>query len=359
MQYLSILTMNDNILKNQRFYWIDKIKIFACILVVLGHFYMSMVSSGFLSGNTFYNFVIQTVYTFHVPLFFVCSGFLYQHSNKVHSLKSWKTNVLDKLLNLGVPYFTFTIVTLALKTLFSADVNNPAGEWFKTLFISPTAPYWYLYALFFFYLIIPCLKTKKQAYILFIISVALKGINIFLSFYELSLPYIIQSISGRMIWFTLGILLYFNRDELKFKWQKALSLVCLIVGTLLSLLFYRSTNNREDLKFLIGFLFVISIVILFCTSNNSGNFVPSKISELFMPVYVLHTICAAGIRIILMKVGISNTIVHIIAGIVISFAGPAIAYLISLKIPVLLFFFYPKKALNNFREKRKCPSQIK
>ena len=52
---------------------------FACLLVVIGHLYMSMMAGGWISeNNILYCWPIQTVYTFHVPLFFVCSGFLYQ-----------------------------------------------------------------------------------------------------------------------------------------------------------------------------------------------------------------------------------------------------------------------------------------
>ena len=134
--------MENTQFKNRnRYEWVDNIKLACCILVVLGHFYQSMIASEIIKGSLFYSFSIQTMYTFHVPLFFVCSGFLYQKSNKVHNLKSWSKNVSDKLLNLGVPYFTFTLITLVIKKIFSDSVNNPADDFFKTLFINPTAPF--------------------------------------------------------------------------------------------------------------------------------------------------------------------------------------------------------------------------
>ena len=65
--------------KPKRYLWIDNLKMFACLLVVIGHLYMSMMAGGWISeNNILYCWPIQTVYTFHVPLFFVCSGFLYQ-----------------------------------------------------------------------------------------------------------------------------------------------------------------------------------------------------------------------------------------------------------------------------------------
>jgi fucose 4-O-acetylase-like acetyltransferase len=68
-----------------------------------------------------------------------------------------------KALNLGVPYFTFSFATWLLKTVFSSSANDEIGGLADTLFIHPTPPYWYLYALFFIFLITPTFVNKKTA----------------------------------------------------------------------------------------------------------------------------------------------------------------------------------------------------
>lgn len=56
--------------KPKRYLWVDNLKMFACLLVVIGHLYMSMMTGGWISeNNILYCWPIQTVYTFHVPLF--------------------------------------------------------------------------------------------------------------------------------------------------------------------------------------------------------------------------------------------------------------------------------------------------
>lgn len=40
----------------------------------------------------------------YVPLFFICSGYLYQKYSKVSDFINWKKNVIKKALALGVPY---------------------------------------------------------------------------------------------------------------------------------------------------------------------------------------------------------------------------------------------------------------
>ena len=80
--------MKETINEKIRYEWVDNVKFAACMLVVLGHFFMGMAESEIIRQTAFYNIVNQAVYTFHVPVFFVCSGFLYQKSDKVHTLRS-------------------------------------------------------------------------------------------------------------------------------------------------------------------------------------------------------------------------------------------------------------------------------
>ena len=150
--------------KPKRYLWVDNLKIFACLLVVIGHLYMSMMAGGWISeNNILYCWPIQTVYTFHVPLFFVCSGFLYQATAPNEwNVKKHIGNIKKKALALGVPYVTFSTITLLLKNVFATDVNNAAPPFLKTLLIEPIAPYWYLYTLFLLFCLIPPVIGKGK-----------------------------------------------------------------------------------------------------------------------------------------------------------------------------------------------------
>ena len=98
--------------------WVDDVKVIACILVVLGHFFQSMTKASILPENDLYGWFNTTIYYFHVPLFFICSGYLYQKYSKVDGVGSWCRNVAKKALALGVPYATFTTATWVLKKCF-------------------------------------------------------------------------------------------------------------------------------------------------------------------------------------------------------------------------------------------------
>lgn len=67
------------------------------------------------------------------------------------------------------------------------------------------------------------------------------------------------------------------------------------------------------------------------------------LSKYTMPIFVMHTLSAAPLRAVLLKVGVNNAVVHVILGIAISFIGPIIAAEIMKKTTCLEFFLYPGK----------------
>ena len=158
----------------KRDFWIDNVKAFACILVVLGHFFQSMVKSQIVSYSNLYEWFNTTIYYFHVPLFFICSGYLYQK----YCVIGWRKNILKKVLTLGVPYITFTIITWILKTLFTDSINNQIGPLWCTLLLNPTSPYWYLYCLFLCFLVTPIFKNKIYMIIGVVASLGLKVMSL-------------------------------------------------------------------------------------------------------------------------------------------------------------------------------------
>ena len=168
--------MNKQIAVKTREKWVDDIKVIACILVVLGHFFQSMTKASIMPENDLYKWFNTTIYYFHVPLFFICSGYLYQKYSKVNSLGSWRRNVAKKMLALGVPYATFTTATWVLKKVFSSSVNDQIGGLGDTLFLHPTAPYWYLYALFFIFLVTPTFNSVKAAAAGLVVALTAKGL---------------------------------------------------------------------------------------------------------------------------------------------------------------------------------------
>lgn len=75
-------------------------------------------------------------------------------------------------------------------------------------------------------------------------------------------------------------------------------------------------------------------------------------AKYFMPVYVLHTIVAAGVRTVLLKIGISSGILHFMIGFSVSVFVPIVIYIIAEKQWWLLFWFEPIKAMKLRNQKK-------
>ena len=345
------MSSNATIIKgrSKRYLWVDNLKMLACLLVVIGHLYMSMMAGGWISEkNVLYCWPIQTVYTFHVPLFFVCSGFLYQvTAPNEWNVKKHMGNIKKKALALGVPYVTFSAITLLLKNVFSAEVNNAATPFLKTLLIEPIAPYWYLYTLFLLFCLIPPATGKSKKKMLFSMTALACIVKIVYVGWlaDKVIPDLVTKVMASAVWFCIGMLI----TEVPFKKSKladGIAMGIMLLACILSYFVYGTPNENTRAQFFFAGIFVIVITYFFQSKENynEDGLVEHSV-KYFMPIYVMHTIVAAGVRTVLLKVGISSGILHFMIGFCVSVFIPVIVYEISEKHWWLLFWFEPIKAM--------------
>ena len=221
--------MNTPIISKKREIWIDNVKVFACILVVLGHFFQSMTRTNIISASHIYEWFNTTIYYFHVPLFLICSGYLYQEYSKINDLNSWIKNIKKKAFALGVPYMAFSFITWLFKTLFSNDVNNQVGGLIDTLVFHPTAPYWYLYALFFIFFITPTFNQLKILHIWMVIALVVHFVPSYINVY-----YALSIVLTSEIWFILGM--YISMVQFKPEGKTIIGKICGALFILLSII---------------------------------------------------------------------------------------------------------------------------
>ncbi len=332
-------------LKQEREIWIDDVKVVACILVLLGHLMQSMTKSNIVPSSDLYLWFNKTIYYFHVPLFFICSGYLYQKISKVDSVNSWGKNVLKKLIALAVPYFTFTTATWLIKVAVPGNGASEVDDIFKTLFLEPTSPYWYLYALFFIFLITPTFNSRKASYIGLGIAVAMKIVSVAEATPEIlggGDIYSISTVLANEIWFVIGMTMCVI-DVRRFSFKK--STVGIVIGAIfliLSILFRNSDNGF--LKFFLGLMACVAVVLFFMDKTAQGK-IMKFLSMYTMPIFLMHSIFAATLRAVLLKLGISSALAHIPLGVAISIFGPVVAAIIMKKTKYPEFFIYPGKFL--------------
>lgn len=326
--------------------WVDDVKVIACILVVLGHFFQSMTKANILPENDLYRWFNATIYYFHVPLFFICSGYLYQKYSKVNGFKSWKKNVAKKALALGVPYVTFTTATWILKKVFSGNVNDQIGGLGDTLLLHPTAPYWYLYALFFIFLVTLTFSNVKMAAVGLIAAFVAKllilvggGTGI----------YAVSTVLTNEIWFVLGMSVCAFDLRLKGKSGRGIIIGILFLG--LSVAVYMANIQNSAVSFVLGLMACTAVILLAVDFEEKSGRAMRFLAKYTMPIFLMHTLFAAPLRSVLLKIGIINAVVHVTMGLGISFVGPIVAAWIMKKTKWLEFFLYPNKFLGKAKSR--------
>lgn len=331
--------------------FIDSVKIYACILVVLGHFFQSVTQSHIVADNAFLQWFDTTIYYFHVPLFFVCSGYLYQKYSKVNTFCKYKNNVVKKALALLIPYFAFSLITWLMKVVFSSSVNTQADGLFETLFLQPLSPYWYLYILFFVFVITPTFWNNKSCVIALVVALSLKVATFF---FETGV-FLVDITCEYLIWFVLGMCMsqFAVVQALKRKAVKVIAVVFSVIFVISSVLIQIFYINAGVVSLLMGFYACFATVTFFVNVEHH-KLVQSfthKFSQYTMPVFLMHTIFAAALRVLLIKLSITNSVIHIILGLAISFVGPVVAAMIMAKVKWINFLLYPNKYIFKSRGK--------
>lgn len=345
--------------KNKRIIWVDNVKNIAFILVALGHLLQGLIKAGIMQNSAEFTFFNTFIYTFHVPLFFICSGYLYQKTTAVNDLKSYGNNVLKKALALGIPYFVFSIISFLLKVIFSDNVNSQAGGFIETMFTDPVPPFWFLYTLFIIFLIMPTAKSRKSAAVMFGISaVFLCAVIASLDFIPQSAFYIqfVYKTALYLVWFVLGILLAEVPLEKIFSPFWIISFIAAGIAVYFSI--NAKMQNNYLVKYAIGILACFGVIgtIGWIFRKNVQSSLFRFLAKYSMSVFLMHTIFSAGIRSVLLKVGITNSALHIIAGLIASFILPIIAQIIMEKIH-LDFVIYPLRYIKIGKKTQKKESK--
>ena len=292
--------------------------------------------------NDLYEWFETTIYYFHVPLFFICSGYLYQKYSKVNSVGSWCKNVAKKALALGVPYVTFTTATWVLKKVFSSSVNDQIGGLGDTLFLHPTAPYWYLYALFFIFLVTPTFNSVKATIVGLVVALSAKAL-ILTGGYGV---YAVSTILRNEIWFVLGMSICAFNVQLKDR--KVQGTIFGLLFVILSIVVYTAEIGGSAISFAMGLLACVAVILMVAEFEQKFGRGMDFLAKYTMPIFLMHTLFAAPMRSVLLKVGIENAVIHVVLGLGISFVGPIIAAWIMKKTKWLEFFLYPNKVIKHY-----------
>ncbi|SDI72445.1 Acyltransferase family protein [Pseudobutyrivibrio sp. 49] len=329
----------------KREYWLDNLRAFACILVVIGHLLRGLIPVINLPNESYFKLFVDFIYYFHVYIFFFCSGFLFERVYSNMENEKYYRKKAIRILDLLVPYFFFSTVQHYMKVLFSGVVNRASGEsLFYDYFIVPQNQMWFLIALSIITLLIPRINSVKRVYILFVVCFVIKVMN---SFELFGTHMIVQNVCANMIWYALGIIYAYYNMHLKNKsWLLiGVGYIALFIYTKL----YSSNSFTTASLTFLGITFFVYIFENYIYKQYGKNNSISLIAKYMMQIYLLHTILCAAIRIVLMKLGIDIWWIHLFLGFFCSVYVSVFVAAIFDKIWFFNIIFFPSKVIRKIK----------
>lgn len=310
--------------------WVDTAKGLAIFLVAIFHGIQGLLCSDLLPGNVFWRGSNEAAYCFHVQLLFLCSGYLWQRHGRSHGWRGHLRAVWGKVWCLGVPYVVFSMLSWIMKTLCVQSVNHPAGTLWRDLVTAPTAPYWFLPTLALLFALFPRTEGTKGWACFFAAAVAAKTAT--MAWNSAEWMFAARTTAQQAFWFTAGMgLAHLGTLHLRDKAGCMPGAACAVLflagvgaATATGIWWRHGVWWLNVAKWGFGIL-ACTAVLAWAIRREVRRTRPGVWETLgrhTMPVFLMHTMCAAAVRIGLEALGVRTPWIHIPAMITASFAGP-------------------------------------
>ena len=284
-------------MKKERIEWIDQVRGFAILLVVLGH----VIGGLDQIGGGIENEVRMAIYSFHMPLFFMVSGLLAKDLSRL-SAKESRKYVIKQIIALYVPYLIWGYIFWLVKYfIYSGNEQTTLVEGLRIpIDRSAWIPGWFLLALLVIRIIDLIIDKTCLASPVFQIAmwsiICVIGYMTHLDAISLGFRYGIYYESGK----------FFNA-----RYKKEYTPVLLMLFFVGFILFDSSLiNHLSEIIMAIGICFPILFIF---ESSDSQLSILNKFGKNSMIIYVMQAYFTIPARIILQRLHVSNLAVFVIA----------------------------------------------
>ena len=314
----------------ERVEWIDSAKGIAILLVVIGHVVGGYTGSyGIPRYQEFIDYIVWIIYTFHMPLFFCLSGYVYRISiNRISNRTGYQNFIKKKTRVLMVPYYIFSTIQILIKLPLQGKISSVLS--WKNILLLPVYAvdqYWFLYTLFLCFILIAYLDWKADSWKLTAclaigMWVVTSLINGFGTDFVLECFQIPLRVGGFFVFFCFGARLC----DLKCRFTGIQVIISGMIFLLLQWVVYcNDIESGIGVSVMRACLALTATITVFYLANKK---VVRRIKWLryvgknSMSIYVVHVVLCAAIRILLYKAGIMNFAIHLFFGIVLSIVIP-------------------------------------
>lgn len=322
---------------------------------MIGHVVDGYISGGkYLSSVASEYGIYQVIYTFHMPLFFLISGFMFSLAYVDMGGKVKTQKLKTQLLDIVVVYVVFSALMVSFKVFCSSVVNTQASfDELLSIGWKPVAVYWYLYVLALFYIVhILLVKCDKEI----LLAVGLFCLSACATFLPFSHIFFLYQFVFCLPFFFLGVV--FHRDVCSPNWKLAcLGLVASC--TLLFLFWNHSTTSYDDFVHrlpVVNTLVALGFCIFFWKAFSSVKWLDNKALETCgrycLEIYVTHCFLTAGFRAVFVALGVTNFWLSLILNTILSTALPILFAMALERIGLHDLLFRPVHYIMRLKEGR-------
>ena len=334
--------------------WIDSAKGIAILLVVFGHVLSSyIVADMFKEHYVAMRYMFETIYSFHMPLYFLLSGYLYSKIEKTDTITDYKNLIIKKVIGLGIPYVIFSIMQGSIQILFSKFTNKQIG--FETLLniaAHPILQFWFIYTLMFIFIVISLMEIsiKNERLILFTLF-AFKIASFFIQISVVAVDTVMQF----AVYFYFGKMLHKYCKEMlsNRKLLICISTIYIIMNMLCFVMLYDIYSNKmiENISNIIlaisGSMLVIYIVNFGISKTEVLKKYTSLLGVYSFEIYIFHIIFSYGVKTVFLKLNVQSLLIHLFFGTLVGIVIPIVIGNYAKKIPLAYYIMYPNKFFRN------------
>lgn len=289
--------------------WLDAVRGIAIVLVVLGHVWRGLNSSGLVASEAAFLALDGAIYLFHMPAFFILSGLLFEATVRRNGVAG---SFLRRVETVLYPLVLWSYVTAAFLYLAGSLTNRqlPLGD-LLTYPFPPKDIFWFLAALF-------VAQTLASVFVRY----GSKWLYL-ACFILFSLPNLLLDPSAETMWIRKTI----ENGPLLFLGMAAADLAVGnrhlgLAGTVgflgAQLIQLAVPETPPGVHYLLSCAAALGFVCagswLFSSAAGWLTRPLSALGRASMTIYVTHVMAMAALRIMLLKLGIRELGVHLLVG---------------------------------------------
>ena len=281
---------------NKRVLWADNLKGFLILLVVAGHVLQSAIDTHI--NGIYMKEIFNWIYSFHMPLFFLISGFVYSLTlRKILMCDDFWKKWRRRIYTLTYLYFCYSFLMWVVKYFFLHRAVKESVD-LMTLVLLPLYPisvYWFLYLLLGFFLIIPIIEKEIGLinYSCLFIFIVIQCVSI-----HVELPFYLNRFFYMLPFFLVGMF------TCKFVYMNKLAVISTFMLVLMYIYEIQFPHATPEWALIRSYLWCIVFIIIFNKYLNYDSTILTNAGQQCLAIYLFHPYGVAGLKLLLVKLGV-------------------------------------------------------